>query len=85
MIVLRALRANALAGYRVVAITQPDDFEEEGIDRGIVESITGGRLPATYISLTFDLDEHSPDDDEIGSLLSGSGMGLALSYPSQAE
>ncbi|WP_406159572.1 hypothetical protein OG298_20445 [Streptomyces sp. NBC_01005] len=79
------LKSNALAGYRVVAITELDDFEEEDIDREIVESITIGRLPAIYINLTYDLDEHSPDDRELGLILSESGMVLALSYPNQGD
>lgn len=78
------LNNEIIAGYAVTILSETDDFDEEDIDREIVESVTAGHLPAIYVNVTYDIDEHDAHSEEAASLLLGSGMVLAFSYPAQA-
>lgn len=71
-------REGALAGYQVVALVVPGDFEEEDIDRDLVEAVTLGRLPAIYLNLTFHTASPKVQDEELRSLFATAGMVLAL-------
>ncbi|MFC8828867.1 hypothetical protein ACFT9I_26360 [Streptomyces sp. NPDC057137] len=75
----------ALAGYQVVALTDSGDFEDEDVDRELVESVTLGRLPAIYVNLTYFTGRPKIQDAELNSLFSRAGMTLALTYPSQTD
>ncbi|MFD5748776.1 hypothetical protein [Streptomyces sp. NPDC127033] len=74
-------KSGQLAGYETVAITELGDFENEEIDRELVESVTCGQLPAIYVNLTFELDSQRPDDVEIGSLLPGAELVEVFTEP----
>jgi hypothetical protein len=76
--------AGVFAGYHGVALVEPDDFEEDDIDRDLVESVTHGRLPAIYLNITYDLDLHRAGGPEIDSVLSDGGMTHVVTYPPAA-
>lgn len=80
----RRFKAESFAGYQAVALVEPDDFEEDDIDRDLVESVTQGRLPALYLNITYDLDVHRPGDPETESVLSAAGMTHVVTDPPAA-
>lgn len=73
--------AGTLEGFRAVAITEPDDFDEHDIDPDLVEHVTQGALPALYLNLTYDIDHQQPDHPAIASLLADTGVEHVLTYP----
>ncbi|MFD6329274.1 hypothetical protein ACFWGI_06805 [Streptomyces niveus] len=71
----------ALAGYQVVTLTEAGDFQDEDIDRALVESVTLGRLPAIYVNLTHRTGSLTMHDAELNSLLAKARMRLTLTCP----
>lgn len=66
-------------GFEAVALFELADFsDEEFVDRQIVESVTGGKLPAIYLNITYDLDRIGPGEPVIDSLLTEYGFKHAL-------
>lgn len=49
--------AGLLAGYEATVIASDDDWEEEGLDREVLEEVTGGRQPFIYVNVTRDVDD----------------------------
>jgi hypothetical protein len=75
------LAAGSLAGYRATAVLVDDDFEDQDIERALVEPVTGGTLPAIYLNLTYDLDRHQPVAAELETQLSDAGLVHVLTDP----
>jgi hypothetical protein len=56
-------------GYSATVLYEPGDFEEEDIERELVEPTTGGQLPVMYLNLTYDLDQFGPGSAEEQAIL----------------
>lgn len=78
-------REGFLAGYQVVTLIEPNDVDDQDLDRELVESRTRGRLPAIYVNLTHHSESPRVCDGELESLLQQGSMELALTYPAQAD
>jgi hypothetical protein len=48
------LRDRRIAGYEVVAIGEPEDYEIYDLDDELITGVTGGTLPAVYVNVTYD-------------------------------
>jgi len=67
-------------GYSAASLFDPASFEEEDVDRELVESVTSGKLPAIYLNLTYDLKRIVPGDPLIEAILKDYGFRHALTY-----
>jgi len=65
---------DAIAGYHLSVIEHEDDFEEKDLDRPLLESGTGGVLPALYLNLTYRIDQGPPDDAAAAPTLAAYGF-----------
>jgi len=65
----RWLSLQRIAGYRLVTGLIEEDYDDYGLNRELIESVTGGALPFIALSVTFE--RESPD------LESGLPPGLA--------
>lgn len=49
--------AGLLAGYEATVIATDEDWEEQGLDREVIDDVTGGALPVIYVNVTYDADD----------------------------
>jgi hypothetical protein len=68
-------------GWQVIPLVEPISYEEFDVDRDLLESITGGRLPAVNVNLSFNLDRGPDSDQEVDVLLRQYGLILAARIP----
>jgi hypothetical protein len=58
-------KRRVIAGYRLSAIVAEDDYEEQDLDRPLIERETAGVLPALFLNVTYRIDGDPPDVDAI--------------------
>jgi hypothetical protein len=49
--------AGLITGYEATAIGSDEDWEEQGLDREVIDEVTGGGLPVIYVNITYDADD----------------------------
>lgn len=68
-------------GWQVIPLVEAVDFDDFDLDAALLGSVTGGRLPAVNVNLSFDLDHGPAGDPEIDLLLAEHGMVLVARIP----
>lgn len=46
-----------LTGYEATAIASDEEWELQGLDRELIDEVTGGGLPVIYVNITYDVDD----------------------------
>jgi hypothetical protein len=68
-------------GWQVIPLVEAVDFDDFDLDAALLGSVTGGRLPAVNVNLSFDLDHGPAGDPEIDLVLAEHGMVLVTRIP----
>ena len=68
-------------GWQVIPLVEPEDFDDFDVDAQLLAPVTGGRLPALNVNLSFDIDRCADGDPEIDALLAAHGMVLVARIP----
>jgi hypothetical protein len=68
-------------GWQVIPLVEAVDFDDFDVDAALLGSVTGGRLPAVNVNLSFDLDDGPAGDPEIDLLLAEHEMVLVARIP----
>jgi hypothetical protein len=58
-----------LAGYETGSVSSDEQWEDEGMDREVIDAVTGGALPVVYANLTYDADDPRQRDADHGDLI----------------
>jgi hypothetical protein len=61
--------AGLLAGYEATVIASDEDWEEQGLDREVIDAVTGGGLPVIYVNITYDADDPRQRDADHADLV----------------
>ncbi|HPT49678.1 MAG TPA: hypothetical protein PKZ22_05680 [Accumulibacter sp.] len=72
---------NPALGWQVIPLVEPEDFDDFDVDARLLAPVTGGRLPAINVNLSFDIDRCADGDPEIDALLAAHGMVLLARIP----
>lgn len=78
-------KEGTLVGYQVVTLMESNDFDDEDVDRELVESVTGGRLPTIYVNLTRQGGSSRVRDDELTFLFHRGEIVIALTYSTRID
>ena len=68
------LAAGLLTGYTATAVMSDEQWEDEGLDRELVEAVTGSHVPVIYVNITFDADDPRQRDADYRELLERFGL-----------
>lgn len=72
---------NPALGWQVIPLVEAEDFDDFDVDAQLLAPVTGGRLPALNVNLSFDIDRGVDGDPEIDALLAAHGMVLLTRIP----
>jgi hypothetical protein len=70
----RHLQDGLLSGYEVGSVTSEDQWADEGMDRDIIEPVTGGALPVVYVNLSYDADDPRQRDADHSQVIEAFGL-----------
>ena len=63
-----------IAGYKLLVLKEEDDYEDQDLDRPLIERETGGAFPALYLNVTYRIDQTPPDGAAIEPIVARYGF-----------
>ena len=71
------LEDGLISGYIAGSVTSEAQWDDESVDRAVIDAVTGGALPVVYANLTYDADDERQAGADLRDLLEAFGLRIA--------